>query len=227
MPAVDADQFLRAMAVGMFPMAPDRSAETVDWIEPKIRGVMPIDGFRISRSLSRTLRAGRHAVTADQAFEAVVAGCAERTAKRQDSWISPTLQAVFGALHARGHAHSVEIWQDSRLVGGLFGTSLGAMFAAESMFSRVPDASKIAFAHLMLRLKYGGYRLVDCQFVSPHLASLGAVPIEQAAYRALLKEALLAGGLQPAAPLTPGTATTVDFFAIDNVKDTSARGGRI
>jgi leucyl/phenylalanyl-tRNA--protein transferase len=224
MRSVDPDQIIRALAVGMFPMAPSRGAETVDWIEPKMRGILPLDNFHVSKTLAQKMRSGWIVVTADQAFDQVVAACAEATAKRLDTWISPAIAAGCATLHQRGYAHSVECWSDGALVGGAFGVGLGAVFAVDSMFSRVADASKMAFAHLMARLRLGGYRLVDCQFVTPHLASLGAVQIDQRDYRRLLAEALVAGGVNPATPLTPALSSNVDFFAADRIAHARAEG---
>ena len=207
------DQVLRALAVGMFPMASTR-AGTIDWIEPRTRAILPLDGFRCPSSLRQRVRSERFAVTADQAFGAVVAACAEVTPARVDTWISPEIEAVCTELHRRGLAHSVECWRDGRLVGGVYGIALGGLFSIESMFRREADASKVAMAHLVARLRLGGCRLVDCQFVSPHMASQGAVPIEQPAYRKLLDAALRSGDAEVGAP-TQAPPVPFDFFALD------------
>lgn len=217
MTAITPDQLIRAIANGMFPMAPSRYSLEIEWIEPTVRGIMPLDGFQASRTLQQKIRSRRFEVTVDRAFEDVVAKCAEVTPARVDSWISPTLESVFAALHKRGQAHSIECWLEGTLRGGLFGISLGALFVAESKFSRVSDASKVAFAHLVERLRIGGYRLLDCQFISPHLASLGAVSVEQVTYRKLLDQALMQGGVDSNRPLAGGSNHAVDFFAIDRV----------
>lgn len=207
---IDPNMLLRAYAIGVFPMADARDADDVYWVEPKMRGVMPLDGFHLSRSLAKTLRSGRFTVTADRAFGRVVAACAEATAHRPGTWINHQIETACAQLHLSGHAHSVECWNGDRLVGGLYGISLGGAFFGESMFSRETDASKVALAHLVARLKIGGFRLLDCQFITGHLASLGAIEITRDAYVALLDEALGVGeGLAAGAP-------SVDFGALDS-----------
>jgi leucyl/phenylalanyl-tRNA---protein transferase len=205
--ALDPDLLLRAYSVGVFPMADGRGAADVFWVEPKKRGVLPLDGFRLSRSLAKTLRSDKFTMTADRAFPQVVAGCAEPTARRPDTWINPQIEAAYADLHRRGHAHSIETWHDGRLVGGLYGVKLGGAFFGESMFSRESDASKVALAWLVARLKVGGFKLLDCQFITDHLASLGAVEIPRSAYVALL-DAALGVGVGPVAG---------DFFALDRL----------
>jgi leucyl/phenylalanyl-tRNA---protein transferase len=202
---LDPDLLLRAYSVGVFPMADGRAAQDIFWVEPKKRGVLPLDGFRLSRSLAKTLRSGRFTVTADAAFREVVAACAERTETRPDTWINNQIEIAYADLHARGHAHSVETWRDGRLVGGLYGVKLGGAFFGESMFSRESDASKVALAWLVARLKVGGFKLLDCQFITDHLASLGAVEISRNAYVALLDKALGFGS----------AAVSGDFGALD------------
>lgn len=177
---------LAAYAQGIFPMAEGRDDPEVFWVEPRRRGIVPLDGFRVSRSLARTIRRGRFRVTVDQDFERVVAGCAERA----ETWISGPITAAYAALHARGHAHSVEVWDGAALAGGVYGVTLGAAFFGESMFSRRTDASKVALYHLIGRLRAGGFALFDTQFLTPHLASLGAIEVSRAAYRLMLEEAL-------------------------------------
>ena len=179
---------LRAYAMGIFPMAETRDDPAIHWVDPRRRGILPLDGFRISRSLARRLRSGAFQVTTDRAFAEVVTACAERG----ETWISHRIQRLDQALHDQGHAHSLEIWQDDRLVGGVYGVTLGAVFFGESMFSRATDGSKLALAHLVARLRAGGFRLFDTQFLTPHLASLGAVEIPRGAYHRLLAEALAA-----------------------------------
>lgn len=224
---VDPDQMIRALAVGMFPMAPTRFSTTVDWIEPKERAILPLDRFHMSESLRRRLRSDRFEVTADLAFREVVAKCAEVTPQRVDSWISPALEIAYAALFDRGNAHSVESWRDGQLVGGVFGMSLGGLFTLESMFTRQANASKVALAHCVARLGVGGYRLVDCQFPSPHMATFGAVRLGQQDYRRLLSEALAAGGIHQAAPLKQPMAEAVNFFAIDERGDENGGEARV
>jgi leucyl/phenylalanyl-tRNA--protein transferase len=158
----------------------------VFWVDPRRRGILPLDGFHVSRSLARTLRRGVFRVTFDTAFDRVVQGCAERA----DTWISGTIAALYSALHAWGHAHSVEVWESDDLAGGVYGVCLGTAFFGESMFSRRTDASKVALAHLVDRLRAGGFTLFDTQFLTPHLASLGGIEISRAEYRRRLAEAL-------------------------------------
>jgi len=171
-------------------MADGRRAADIFWVEPKKRGILPLDSFRLSRSLRKVVRSDRFTVTADRAFRQVVAKCAEPTPERPDTWINPQIEAAYADLHARGHAHSIEVWHGDGLVGGLYGVSLGAAFFGESMFSRESNASKVALAWLVARLKVGGYRLLDCQFITDHLSSLGAIEISRDAYVSLLDEAL-------------------------------------
>ena len=208
MAALDPDLLLRAYSVGVFPMASTRDAADVFWVEPKKRGILPLDGFHLSRSLAKTLRSDRFTVTVDTAFGEVVALCAEATPLRPDTWINPDIEVAYAELHRRGYAHSVETWLDGELVGGLYGVRLGAAFFGESMFSRARDASKVALAHLVARLKVGGFRLLDCQFLTEHLASLGTIEVGRETYIALLDKALGLGS----APA--GDGATADFLAV-------------
>jgi leucyl/phenylalanyl-tRNA--protein transferase len=212
---IDPDLLLRAYSVGVFPMADSRDAEDIYWVEPKKRGVLPLDRFHLSRSLAKTIRSDRFAVTADRAFDAVVAGCAESRPERPETWISHPIAEAYAVLHDRGHAHSIEAWEGDALVGGLYGVTLGAAFFGESMFSRATDASKVAIAHLVARLRIGGFRLLDCQFITDHLASLGAIEIDRDDYIGLLDVALTAGGVVAGAPTLGLAASSVDFFALD------------
>ncbi|MFS0735532.1 leucyl/phenylalanyl-tRNA--protein transferase [Sphingomonas sp. 1P06PA] len=207
MAVLDPDLLLKAYAIGVFPMADSRAAQEVFWVEPKQRGILPLDEFRLSRSLARTIRSDRFHVTRDRAFARVVAHCAEATELRPDTWINPDIEAAYATLHARGHAHSIEAWAGDELVGGLYGVTLGGAFFGESMFSRARDASKVALAHLVARLRFGGFRLLDCQFITPHLASLGAIEIGRDAYVSLLDSAL---GVGPS-----GVSVSADFGALD------------
>ena len=206
MTPLDPDLLLRAYTIGVFPMAESRTAPDVYWVEPKRRGVLPLEGFHLSRSLAKTVRSDRFTVTCDQAFSEVVALCAEPVPGRPDSWISPQIERAYGILHRRGNAHSIECWHDGVLVGGLYGVKLGAAFFGESMFSRMSDASKVALAWLVARMRVGRFRLLDTQFLTDHLASLGAVAIDRDVYRLLLDGALSAEA-----------AAGADFFALDRL----------
>ena len=212
MSGLDPDLLLRAYSVGVFPMASTRDAADVFWVEPKKRGVLPLDRFHLSRSLAKTLKANRFTVTVDTAFRKVVSLCAEPTIRRPDTWINPDIEAAYAELHRRGYAHSVECWLDGTLVGGLYGVRLGAAFFGESMFSRARDASKVALAHLVARLKVGDFRLLDCQFLTDHLASMGTIEVGRDAYVVLLDEALGLG----AGP-SAGVGVSANFFAIDRL----------
>src|SRR5665213_1432158 len=181
---------LRAYACGIFPMAESADDPTLFWVEPQMRGVIPLEGFRIASRLARTVRSDAFTVTVDAAFKAVISGCAAPQPGRDDTWINKRIRDLYIGLHELGHAHSVEVWQHDDLVGGLYGVSLGAAFFGESMFHHERDASKVALVHLVARLRLGGYRLLDTQFVTPHLASLGAVEVSRAAYLQMLGQAL-------------------------------------
>jgi len=191
-------------------MADSRRARDVYWVEPAMRGILPLDGFHLSRSLAKTVRSDRYTVTADRAFARVIAACAETRQGAQGTWINAQIEAACNELHLRGHAHSVECWQGEALVGGLYGVSLGGAFFGESMFSRARDASKVALAHLIARLRVGRYRLLDCQFLTEHLASLGAIEVPRDTYVGLLGEAL---GLGEGA----GAGVAADWGALDRL----------
>jgi leucyl/phenylalanyl-tRNA--protein transferase len=209
---LDPDLVLRAYAMGVFPMAEHRDEASVFWVEPRQRAILPIDGFHRSRSLRKTLTSGRFRVTADAAFEQVIALCAESADDRPDTWINPAIERVFGELHRRGFAHSVECWDGEQLVGGLYGLALGRAFFGESMVSRARDASKVAIAALVARLRLGGFTLLDCQFMTEHLASLGAVEVPRETYLSLLSDSLGEGS----AGLATGVAVVAgDFGALD------------
>jgi leucyl/phenylalanyl-tRNA---protein transferase len=187
---LDPDILLRAYAQGIFPMADGRDAPEVYWVEPKRRGVLPLDGFHLSGSLAKTLRSDRFETTADRAFGDVVRLCAEAATDRPSTWINDQIEAAVAVLHQRGNAHSIETWRDGSLVGGLYGVRLGRAFFGESMFSRATDASKVALAHLIARMRVGGFTLLDCQFLTPHLATLGAIEVSRADYLVSLKAAV-------------------------------------
>ena len=184
------DLLLRAYAAGVFPMAESRRAQSVFWVEPRLRGVLPIERFHVPHSLRKTVRRGLFAVRCDTAFEAVMRACAEPRPDHPETWINEPIVAAYTALHQRGFAHSVECWQGEQLVGGLYGVALGGAFFGESMFSRVRDASKVALVHLVARLRLGGYVLLDVQFVTEHLARFGVEEVPARAYRRRLETAL-------------------------------------
>ena len=181
---------LRAYQAGLFPMAETRSGDKLYWLDPERRGVLPLDGFHLPRRLRRTVLGGGLRVTSDAAFGQVIAGCAEQAPGRDDTWINPEIERLFMALHRMGHAHSLETWQGDTLVGGLYGVALGGAFFGESMFSRATDASKVALVHLVARLRLGGFRLLDTQFVTVHLAQFGAIEIARDIYKSLLAVAV-------------------------------------
>jgi len=188
---VTPDLLLRAYGAGVFPMAESRQSERIYWLDPALRGVLPLDdGFHLPRRLRRTALSGRFEVTADRDFAGVIAGCAAPAPGRLDTWINPEIERLFTELHERGAAHSVETWQDRRLVGGLYGVALGGAFFGESMFSRVTDASKVALVHLVARLRVAGFVLLDTQFLTGHLARFGAVELPKAEYKRRLAAAL-------------------------------------
>lgn len=192
-PIIPVDLLLRAYRSGIFPMSDSRDDAEVFWVEPETRAILPLDGLRCSRSLAKAIRQEQFTVTCNAAFDAVIEACAAPRPGHPESWISGRIMASFRALHAEGHAHSIECWRhgDSAavLVGGLYGVGFGGVFCGESMFSRADNASKVALAWLVALLRRGKARLLDCQFLTGHLASLGAVEITQARYVALLGEA--------------------------------------
>jgi leucyl/phenylalanyl-tRNA---protein transferase len=187
---LDPALLLKAYAAGIFPMADGRDAPDIYWVEPKTRGVLPLERFRLSRSLAKTLKSGRYETTFDHAFEQVVEMCAAAAPDRPSTWINGQIETAVAGLHAIGQAHSIETWANGELVGGLYGIRLGRAFFGESMFSRATDASKIALAHLVARMRVGGFVLLDCQFITAHLASLGAIEISRNDYMVLLSSAL-------------------------------------
>jgi leucyl/phenylalanyl-tRNA--protein transferase len=188
---------LNAYAVGIFPMAEARDDPELYWIDPERRGILPLERFHVPRSLRRALRRDPFEIRVDSAFRAVVAGCAEPSAERPESWINDDIRTVYGALFDAGYAHSVECWLDGALAGGLYGVAIGGAFFGESMFSRARDASKVALVHLVARLEAGGFRLLDTQFVTAHLARFGAVEIARDEYRKRLRSALRARATFP------------------------------
>ncbi|MBX9661883.1 leucyl/phenylalanyl-tRNA--protein transferase [Novosphingobium sp.] len=204
---------LQAYRAGIFPMSDSRDDPDVYWVEPRMRAILPLDGFHLSRSLARTLRRGRFRVTCNEAFDAVIDACAAPRIDAEDSWISLRIAESYRELHRHGHAHSIETWQEGPggtevLVGGLYGVGFDRVFCGESMFSRTSDASKVALAWLVAALRRAGAQLLDCQFTTPHLASLGAVEIPQARYLDLLQAALGPGNSAQAGGVSSaGTAS--------------------
>lgn len=195
---------LKAYRSGIFPMSDSRDDPDVFWVEPRMRAILPLNGFHLSHSLRKTLRRDRFRVTCNAAFEHVIAACAEPRPDADESWISARIMASYCELHRLGFAHSIECWDEDRLVGGLYGVGFARVFCGESMFSRATDSSKVALAWLVAALKRGGAELLDCQFITGHLASLGAIEIPQADYLKLLRAAQrplgVAEGVARAAP---------------------------
>jgi leucyl/phenylalanyl-tRNA--protein transferase len=181
---------LKAYAVGIFPMAESAEDPGLYWIEPETRGILPLDRFHLPKRLKRTVGGGVYEVRVDRDFDAVIAGCAAPAAGRAKTWINERIRRLYGELFTLGHCHTVETYLDGRLVGGLYGIALGAAFFGESMFSRERDASKVALVHLVARLRAGGFRLLDTQFVTEHLARLGAIGVGRAAYHRRLHAAV-------------------------------------
>ena len=235
MSRLDPRLLLQGYAAGIFPMADSREASELFWVEPRTRAIIPLQEFHLSRSLRRTIRSGAFELSIDRDFPAVITACADR----EETWINDEIERAMLALYASGHAHSVEVWQKGTLVGGLYGVKLGRAFFGESMFSRVTDASKVALAWLVARLRTGGYSLLDCQFMTSHLASLGAVSISRKAYVTLLSAALggagadsVAGGPvgadgSVAGARTSGSARSAapDLFALDRLLEATGASG--
>lgn len=187
---IDPVMLLQAYAIGVFPMSDDRDAQDVYWVEPKKRAILPLDGFHLSHSLAKVIRRERFAVTANRDFAGIVALCAQAAPDRPSTWINAAIERAYRHLHAIGFAHSIECWDGDELVGGLYGVALGRAFFGESMVSRRTDASKVALAWLVARLRAGGFTLLDCQFMTDHLQSLGATEISQKDYLVLLGDAV-------------------------------------
>lgn len=198
------DTLLRAYASGVFPMAETAESPDIFWVEPRRRGILPLSEYHAPRSLLKTIRQNRFRFTSDQAFARVLSECAAPAPYREQTWINPLIAQAYLALHQLGHAHSVEVWtDDSELAGGLYGVRLGGAFFGESMFTRVTDGSKAALAALVVRLRAGGFTLLDTQFLTDHLARFGALEIDREAYRSLLASAL---------------TVSADFGALDRVE---------
>jgi leucyl/phenylalanyl-tRNA--protein transferase len=181
---------LKAYACGIFPMAESADDPGLYWIEPEVRGILPLSRFHLSRRLARTIRQQTFEIRVDTDFNAVINGCAEVAPGRSKTWINARIRRLYGELFNLGHCHTIEVWRDGKLVGGLYGVNLGAAFFGESMFSRERDASKIALVYLVARLKAGGYRLLDAQFTTDHLKQFGAVDLDRRQYNHLLEKAI-------------------------------------
>jgi leucyl/phenylalanyl-tRNA--protein transferase len=224
MTRLDPRLLLQGYATGIFPMADSRDADELFWVEPRNRAIIPLDKFHVSRSLRRTLRSGRFEVTRDIAFARVIAACAER----EETWINAELEQAMIALHGSGNAHSIEVWANGELAGGLYGVKLGRAFFGESMFSRQTDASKVALAWLVARMKVGNFTLLDCQFMTEHLASLGAVTVTRETYVTLLASALGGGAAGGGASVAGGAlapAAPPDFAALDRLLEVTGAAG--
>ena len=223
MSRLDPRLLLQGYATGIFPMADSREADELFWVEPRNRAIIPLESFHVSRSLRRTIRSGKFSITRDCDFAGVIAACADR----EETWINAEIEQAMLALHGSGHAHSIEVWRDDRLVGGVYGVKLGRAFFGESMFSRERDASKVALAWLVARLKAGNFTLLDCQFMTDHLASLGAVSVTRETYVALLSAALGGGVAAGASAEGAGRATAAppDFGALDRLLDVTGAAG--
>lgn len=187
---VTPELIVRAYSAGIFPMAEDAEDEDLFWVSPEMRGIMPLDGFHASKSLRKAMRKSGWDIRVDTDWDGIIEGCATVGEDRSTTWINGTIRAVYGELFRRGVAHTVEIWDEEELVGGLYGLAIGGAFFGESMFHRRTDASKMAMAHLVERLNVGGFQLLDTQFVTPHLASLGGIEIPRADYEDRLAQAL-------------------------------------
>lgn len=200
-PVITPELLLNAYAAGIFPMAETRDDPDVFWVDPRRRGIFPLDRFHLSRSLARQIRRWPHEVSINRTFADVVDACADR----DETWINAEIRRLYLDLHRMGHAHSLEVWDGDALVGGVYGVTLGAAFFGESMFSRRTDASKIALTYLVDRLRRGGFQLFDAQFLTPHLASLGAIEVTRAEYHRRLEAALAGQGdfTGPALPASP------------------------
>ena len=233
MSRLDPRLLLQGYATGIFPMADSRDAPDLFWVEPRNRAILPLERFHLSRSLKRTLRSGRFELAHDSDFAAVLTACADR----EETWINDELERAMLALHQSGHAHSIEVRRaddpDGELVGGLYGVKLGRAFFGESMFSRARDASKVALAWLVARLQVGNFTLLDCQFMTEHLASLGAISVPRETYVALLSAALGGGAVSVGAPATGALVEALgrapsaapDFLALDRLLELAGAAG--
>ncbi|MHC2455661.1 leucyl/phenylalanyl-tRNA--protein transferase [Rhizobium leguminosarum] len=185
-PGITPDILLRAYSIGLFPMAESADDPEIFWVEPELRGVLPLDHFHVSKSLAKAVRKKPFEIRFDHAFDEVIAACAEETSGRPSTWINKTIRSLYSTLFDMGHAHTVEAWEGDELVGGLYGVSLGSAFFGESMFSRRTDASKICLVHLVDRLRERGFTLLDTQFTTEHLKTFGAIDVPKADYALML-----------------------------------------
>ena len=199
---------LKAYACGIFPMAESAEDPSLYWIEPDLRGIIPLERFHVAGRLARTVRSDQFRITINRDFDGVIDGCAEPQEGRPRTWINERIRTLYRKLHERRHCHSLEVWLDGELVGGLYGVALGRAFFGESMFHRTRDASKVALVHLVARLKAGGYLLLDTQFVTDHLKSFGAIEVPRRQYHRLLETAISGEG---------------DFMALDKRAATGAQ----
>ncbi|MFC0204220.1 leucyl/phenylalanyl-tRNA--protein transferase [Novosphingobium soli] len=228
LPIIEPELLMLAYRSGIFPMADSRDDPEIFWIEPRQRAILPLDGLHVSQSLARVLKRGRFTVTCNRAFSQVMDACAAPRRARADaqddggSWISHRIQASYENLHFLGHAHSLEVWRDGALVGGLYGVGFDRVFCGESMFSRESDSSKVALAWLVAALRRGGASLLDCQFITPHLASLGAIEIPQKRYLALLQAAQSGAADHSARGSSTGSGSAGSGVGVD---DGAAVGG--
>ena len=189
-PDITPDLLLRAYSIGLFPMADSADDPELFWVEPELRGIIPLDDFHISKSLAKTIRRAPFDIRYDTAFEQVMDGCAAPAPDRPTTWINAKIRSLYATLHSMGHAHCVEAWENGELVGGLYGVSLGSAFFGESMFSRRTDASKICLVHLVQRLRKQGFVLLDTQFTTEHLKNFGAIDVPKARYEKMLARAI-------------------------------------
>ena len=190
MSAITPQVLLKAYSVGVFPMAESADDPSLYWVEPEERGIIPLNDFHISHSLKKSVRHAGFEIRVDTAFDAVIAHCAEVSSSRPETWINTRIRKLYSQLHKMGCAHCVETWRGDKLLGGLYGVRIGAAFFGESMFSRDTDASKVALVHLVARLNYGKFRLLDSQFQNDHLKQFGCTTLAKLDYRLLLDEAI-------------------------------------
>ena len=218
------DILLRAYSIGLFPMAESANDPNLFWVDPEQRGVFPLDGLVVSRSLAKSVRSDRFTIRTDTDYDGVLDGCAERAPGREGTWINGRIRTLYRTLFDMGCVHTIEAWDGDHLVGGLYGVAIGAAFFGESMFHRARDASKVALVHLVARLRAGGFRLLDTQFVTDHLMSMGAVAVPKHAYHIMLAEAVARhaefGG---AAPLAGARALDLLRLDVDRSTPTPAR----
>jgi leucyl/phenylalanyl-tRNA--protein transferase len=212
-PEITPDLVLQAYSIGLFPMAESAEQDHLFWVDPEARGIFPLDGLIVSKSLAKVVRSDRYEVRIDTDFDTVIEGCATSSPERGQTWINGPIRRLYSALFDRGNVHTVEAWSGGCLVGGLYGVTVGAAFFGESMFHVSRDASKVALVHLVARLRRGGFQLLDTQFVTPHLASLGAVEVPRMRYRALLEDAVSASAADHERTFHPAPLRGADVLA--------------